>query len=190
MSRGVERDLVAQQCSAPGNLCAPHREWGPYKTPRIQTVSWRMASKGTALPAWNSASALQLVCKQLDGTLRMPPHHLQLALTAKWRWRKEVAWGQRAMTTRIPWGQSKWAPPKHNYFCCAVIPQFKASAESHNSVWAKATSYASKGLCIGGNTLPCSKGKLLQGYHSSSYAVSTALLHLLQPSESRTRIFI
>lgn len=71
-------------------ICAPHREWGPYKTHGIQAASWRMASKGTALPVWNSASALQLVCKQLEGTLRMPPHHswsFQLAPTAKWRWK-------------------------------------------------------------------------------------------------------
>lgn len=183
MPWGVKRDLPAQQCSVPRNLCAPHREWGPYKTHGIQAASWRMASKGTALPVWNSASALQLVCKQLEGTLRMPPHHswsFQLAPTAKWRWKQEMAWGQRATITRMLWGHARGALPNHNYFCWAVVPQFKASAEPHNSVWAKATSDASKCSRMRGNTLPCSKEKLLQGYHSSSYAVSTVLLHLLQ----------
>lgn len=137
MPWGVERDLLVQQCSAPRNLCTPQREWGPYKTHGIQAVSWRMASKGTALPVWNLASALQLVYKQSDGTLRMPPHHswsLQLAPTAKWRWKKEAAWGQRATITRMPWGHAKGAPPKHNYFSCAVVPQLKVQ-QNHTKVF-------------------------------------------------------
>lgn len=133
----VLRGIFSFSSVLPLGICALHRGNGAPTRHMGSRLSWRMASRGTSLPVWNLASALQLVYKQSDGTLRMPPHHswsLQLAPTAKWRWKKEAAWGQRATITRMPWGHAKGAPPKHNYFSCAVVPQLKVQ-QNHTIVF-------------------------------------------------------
>lgn len=67
---GTERDRMGD--SPPGS--GPHPP--SVRTRRSRRAPGnRRASRGTSLPVWNLASALQLVYKQSDGTLRMPPHH-------------------------------------------------------------------------------------------------------------------